>query len=390
MGDNPTQTFVVQLPSGLARRVSAIVDPGGSYESVSEFVRVAVENQLVLDASGDLPVESAEALRLSSSPIPTSSKAGSAGSVPATGHAKPQTGRSKSSAVSRRVAKDDRPHADLPTSEELLRLPSGEFSVISPMDIAGKPLLALTNRLSPLIVGPRVLANLTSASGSAPKIETFTEAGARAARDFGLQLRDEDDLAERRGRFRRSTAWPVGNDEAKSLIRYRSSFMLSSDGKGVNGPLIEFRLVAVESGRVHLTESGAAMASERIPARDDADDTDLMTDKLRRLLAEALVGIPGEVQEIRLFLEAMEHAAGAQDEIDRRIAKGHDDWSDAQVVSHRAAMIGRLRDLAVLEVDTVPKTKVSPGVGFGTFIKLLDDPQAAVLTGGVKENGQRS
>ena len=158
--------------------------------------------------------------------------------------------------------------------------------------------------------------------------------------------------------------------------------MLSADGKGANGPLVEFRLVAVEDSRVYLTQAGAAMASERIPARDDADGIDLMTDDMRRHLAKSLVCIPGEVQEIRLFLEGVDHARGAQDELDHWIAKSHDDWSDAQVVSHRAAMIGRLRDLTIVEVETVPKTTILRGAAYAAFAELLDTQPTTIPTEG--------
>jgi hypothetical protein len=284
-------------------------------------------------------------------------------------------GRAKTDSASRRVSISDQ-MTWAPASDELLKLPQGQYLLKPPMATTGYVLEALTNRLSPLVAGPRVLANLTSATGSAPKMDVFTELCARAARDLGLRLRSEDDESGRRGRMRRSTAWPVGDDEAKSLIRYRNSFMLNADSKGAGGPLVEFGLVAVEENHAFLTEVGASMAIERVPVLDDADGIDLLTDQLRLLLAESLTRIDREVQEIRLFLDAMVQVRGVQDEIDRCLSKAHEDWSDAQVVSHRAAMIGRLRDIAVVDVETLPKTRVLPGKGYEAFLELLDSKSA--------------
>ena len=380
MGDSPSQTIVVQLPSNLARRISALVDyPNASYESISEFVKIAVENQLVLDAAGEAttsPSRNVSDLHLNSSAalIPESLAVA----------AEPQStsttvrGRARTDSASRRTPIGNQ-MTPSPSSDELLKLPQRQHLVKPPMSTTGFALEALTNRLSPLIAGPRVLANLTSVTESAPKTDVFTELCARAARDLGLRLRTEDDASGRRGRLRRSTAWPIGDDEAKSLIRYRNSFMLSADSKGVGGLLIEFGLVAVEENHVYLTEAGASMAIERIPVLDDADGIDLLTDQLRRLLAESLTHIDGEVKEIRLFLDAMTQVHGVQDGIDRCLSKAHDDWSDAQVVSHRAAMIGRLRDLAVVDVETSPKTKVLQGIGYGTFVGLLDSQSTTNL-----------
>jgi hypothetical protein len=39
-----------------------------------------------------------------------------------------------------------------------------------------------------------------------------------------------------------------------------------------------------------------------------------------------------------------------QTEVDRLIGAAHPGWTEAQVVSHRAALIGRLRDLGMVDV----------------------------------------
>ncbi len=361
---------MIQVPSGLARRITEIVDyDDAPYASISEFLKVAAENQLILEQSRNINIEGAleDSGQLSRPSLPARVRTEQ---VRRNQHAAPTLSESNTESPSLRL--DAIAHGEAISTSALLGIPTSISSVKPPSISAGEPLTALTNRLSPLLAGPRVLANLTKALGEPPRIDSFTEAGARAARQLGLLLRDEDDLAGRRGRMRRSTAWPVGDDEAKSLIRYRNSFMLSSDGKGAVGPLVDFRFVSLEGAEVYLTDVGAAVAGEVIPAIDLQGEADLMTPTLRRLFSESIVRIPGEAEEIRIFLAAVKAVQGAQGQVDQQISTSHPNWSEAQVVSHRAAMIGRLRDLAVIDVESQPKTRIIEGVEHKSFIQLLD------------------
>jgi hypothetical protein len=365
MRDSPTQSLIIRLPADKARRIVRIVDrPGSAYESVDEFIRVAVENQLTME--GDLEnlrvADPSEDLR---APVPTDApnKSGAPNTAPA-------------------VAAPPKPSARVPTPEtlvppaqatgDLLRLPTVEglrLHVAAPT--SGPPLSSFTNRLTPLIAGPRALANL-SADGSSPSVDLFLDLTAKASRALGLRLRAQDDAASRRGRHRRSTAWPVGDDESKSLIRYRNCFMFMPDKKGgFTGPLLDLQLVTVVDGRVFLTDSGALLATATSPAIDTSDGVDLLSDEHRRLLAEAIIRLPGEFVEIKQFLAAVETTAGSQDDIDKVLGDLHHGWTEAQVVSHRAAIVGRLRDLAVIDVQTDPKTTIIPGAQPAAFIELL-------------------
>ena len=380
MPENSTQTFIVQIPSSLARRIAEIMDyDDAPYESMSEFLKVAAENQLILVQSHATDIEGAAKDSRPFS-ILTSSARIRTDEVKRNQHSAPLL--TESNAESSSIRLDVLAQEESISTSTLLRIPTSISSVKPPSVPTGDPLTALTNRLSPLLAGPRVLANLTKAVGAPPRVDSFTEAGARAARELGLMLRDEDDAAGRRGRMRRSTAWPVGDDEAKSLIRYRNSFMLSSDGKGAVGPLVDFRFVSVEGAEVYLTDIGAAIAGEVIPAIDLPGEADLMTPPLRRLFSESIVQIPGEVEEIRIFLAAVKEVHGAQEQVDHQISTSHPNWSEAQVVSHRAAMIGRLRDLAVIDVELQPKTRIIEGAEHKSFIQLLNSKPNMKAVGG--------
>lgn len=358
------QTLIVRIPAETNRRIVHCIDsPDSPYGSIDEFIRVAVENQLTIEGA---EIQVSEELTASDA-LPL--------------QLRPERLRREGNV--RRLDPPDRmstspsPTLDgenLRSVEEFLRLPDLDgVQTREPSSATGAPLSSFTNRLAPLLAGPRVLANL-SASGSAPSADTYLDVTARASRAFGLRLRDEDDEAGRRGRHRRSIAWPVSEDESKSLIRYRNCFMFTPDKK-VNfaGPLLELRLITIVGGKVYLTSDGANFASASSAALDQDGGVDVLSDAHRSILSEAIVQIPGESIEIRQFLDALDAGCGLQDDVDQKLQAGHHTWSEAQVVSHRAAMVGRLRDLDVIDVETLPEAKVTivPAMNFGFFTGLI-------------------
>ena len=150
------------------------------------------------------------------------------------------------------------------------------------------------------------LANLSTHRDS-PSAETFLDLTAKASRNLGLRLRTEDDAANRRGRLRRSTAWPVGDDESKSLIRYRNCFEEAAEkekkSRRFTGPLLDLGLVTVAEGKVFLTETGALFANALSPAIDESNGVDLLSDEHRNLLGGGNRPYPRRIARSRSLLE---------------------------------------------------------------------------------------
>jgi hypothetical protein len=227
-----------------------------------------------------------------------------------------------------------------------------------------------TNRLNPLVVPVRVLVNVVSREG-APTIEHFTKVAPAVARLVGLRLKQEDNDQRRRGRDKRSTGWPVGDDEISSIARFRKSFLLTVEGGVPTGPLVDLGLVAVDEGRVHATGAGLEMAAEKTPVLDEGGDG-LLSSHQQELFKQGLLRMQGERDELALFFRAVHAGAGVQADVDRIIGQDHPGWTEAQVVSHRAAIIGRLRDLALVDVS-------NPAPGHG--IEIFLDAAAAEFEG---------
>jgi hypothetical protein len=231
----------------------------------------------------------------------------------------------------------------------------------------GTSLTPFTNRLNPLVVPLRVLANAIVILGDVT-VSDFTRAAPIMAREVGMQLKREDELSTRRGRQRRSTGWPIGEDQVASLARFRTSFLLRGGAHGeATGPLVDLGLVTV-SDRLLLTSRGLAIAGAKTPMLGEVDGELLLSERQCELFREALLALPGEREELRVFFRGVAGGGGGQGAIDRIVQQAHPAWTEAQVVSHRAAMVGRLRDVGVIDVTTAQP---------GQEVSIVFEPQAS-------------
>jgi hypothetical protein len=298
------QTFVVLLSDDLARRVRSFLKSGErGYASFNEFVEVALFNQLNMEATGSL----AE---------------GPPGTV--------EEVQENHSAL---LARPEGP-SPVPLAEDPVRLTEALF--------------VLTNRLSPIKMATRVLANL-AAKDDWPSVEKFRQRAARAARELGRRLRREDEEAGHGGLARRWIGYPIGHDERATLDRFIYSFTVVARDGAAGGPLAVLGLAGIVEGRVALTGQGWRLASAPSPLVDGATGLTLSADEVA-IFVERIMDTPAELEAIREFLQLVRRAAGHQGRIDELIATLHPDWSQERAIAHRAAMIGRLGDLGMVEV----------------------------------------
>lgn len=318
---SPAQTLIVKLPAGLVRRVAAIVDEEGAYASISEYVAVALANQLALEDEGP------QGLGVGASA---------------------DAGRN--------------PPAEATREDLFLHRPSLKPLVAEMPRIQHEPLSSLTNRLFPLRVALRVLAS--EGAGEGLDLPEFHSTVSRVARDLGIRLRHDDEARERRGWERRWIALPVGDDERAARQRYNAHFTLSvaSDDRPA-GPLSQLGLAFSEGrrGLVYLTGLGLELATAPSPVLDGADGEGVLGDVEREVFGRAIKTNPAELDSLREFREMVESAGGVQDRVDDALQQHHPDWTRAQAVSHRASIVGRLWDLGAVQVD---------GRGGGARIKL--------------------
>jgi hypothetical protein len=305
------QSHIIRLDVGLARRARAFLAAAPGYADLSEFVAVSVENQLALETSSGGP----------------------------DGAVVPSSGDTDAVA----------PGQDGGTIRPL-RMPERQPAVLTE-PVGDQPaLFSFTNRLFPIKVATRALAN----TGEGASLPSFHEAAAAAARALGARLRAEDNRARRKGTERRWIALPVGDDQEAALNRYIHHFTatLTTDGRLV-GPLVQLGLAGLdEAGLLLPTESGAQLAMAENPLLDTPGEADgVLSEEERDLFLAAIRANVSEAGEVREFVQLVHDHAGRQADVDASLGARHDGWSNAQAVAQRAAMVGRLHDLGLVEVE---------------------------------------
>jgi hypothetical protein len=303
----PKQTFIVNLDSEIARQAREILArPDRDYASMDELITVALMNQISAEASS---VQPSDPQMLRALEISGGSAAGA-----------------------------------------LLRHPgdSETATLVEPPPPSTDTLFVLTNRLNPLKVATRVLANLAGEHGW-PPVAVFQDRAARAARDFGLNLREHDQAKGLTGSKKRWVAYPVGEDAKSARDRFVVSFTLAVNGERASGPLVLLGLANVVNGdHVALTESGWRLAVARSPLLDGVEGATLSPPEAS-ILREQVRRAPGELAAATEFLELVVRSAGSQRRLDELLAVRHADWSANLMVAHRAAQAGRLGELELLE-----------------------------------------
>jgi len=211
------QVVVARLPDGLVRRMVRFLETSGQgYENMSEFIAMAIANQLSLSESQDPQSTDLGVLGLRSDP-----------------------------------------------PKQLMKAPAS----------SDQELFILTNRFAPTKVGLRVLLNMTK-SDAWPAIADFHTQASSAARTVGTRLRVSDEAARRTGFNRRWIGFPLGGDADASLNRYINCFTITmASANEPAGPMATLRLANIIDGRVGLTEDGYAAALAPSPVLGECDDS---------------------------------------------------------------------------------------------------------------------
>jgi hypothetical protein len=296
------QALIVQIDERLAREVRQLLgDSGKGYASLSEFVEVALINQLGVEVSGE--------------------------------------GASAAS------------HAGGPNeANRLLSAPKQRPETLAAdPDPSTEGLFVLTNRFGPMKVAARVLANM-GAGETRPDLDEFQVAAAAAARALGVRLREADEAEGRSGSQRRWVAFPIGADERAARDRFAFSFTLEGGNGSVAGPMATLGLANLHRGCAALTELGWRLAVAPSPLLGEVNGLRFSPEE-SAIMREAVRRAPRELELVEEFLSLVREAEGRQTAIDALLARRHSEWTSDLVTAHRSAMLGRLADLNVLEVS---------------------------------------
>lgn len=294
----------------------------GKYSDVEQFFTVAARNQLALEKSaGHAPTALSAALPSAEDAISQD------GSAPATGVT-------------------DAVHALLravpASSTEPLREPET-------LDDESLVLWGQVNRVLPIAVGVRVLANLAASRETGVPVEEWHNSATAAAVALRPYLRELDDASGRRHGSLWSTALP--DETPASANRYASQFLgFPRDGTPEGGAAFLGFVTFDSDGTVaQLTTAGAEWAAfpnpifdgEETPARTfSIDEAAFFLDHLR-------AHRPAEFQFLQR-VSALVEQGGSRTQLDEALAREYPQW-EKYIGTMRAGALGRISDLGLLE-----------------------------------------
>lgn len=215
------------------------------------------------------------------------------------------------------------------------------------------------NRILPGKIGLRVLDNMVSneAGTTAVPYEEFRKLAANAARQVGLGMKAEDDRLGRKRSSRFSNALPIGDDEQKTLSRYKNHFLgrkRKADGilDGFLGRL-KFINTRTEDGIVCVGLTPAGLSFSRKPndlllGREAA--WPLSDEDIAFYGEHVLKNVPEELQALTEVLTHIIEGASETSQIDELLARESrvHEWTGAMVITNRAGTLSRLWELKLL------------------------------------------
>jgi len=324
--------LVIDVPPGLADGVREAVNRGG-YESVHEFARIAVTNQVELETS--------------ETPGPS--------------------GREEAHGETSEPDEMDGLQSMEYLQESFVRR---DYEDVRPLETPGKdrlsdgPLWGQYNRLLPVKVVLRRLANRLDDGASKDAgpstretsldYESFSEEVADLARLVGMQLVRSDEALDRSRGEKLSTAFPTGDDSSKSKDRFRSHFVGRCDSEGnLRGaaPRLCFVDLAPEDERrIGITEPGLQFAELENPVLDGTwRASQALSEAEREFYLDHLrEHVPREWTLVSDVLEAVRSGQNRPDQLTALVRASEPDWTESKADTVRSGLLGRMTELGLL------------------------------------------
>lgn len=315
--------YVVNLPEYVVVKIRELLEKG-EYEDFASFLLTAVENQLFLEHEDEekLTYEPSE-----------------------------ETGKESMDILS---SKDF-------TDVETISMPSPGQYLYPNIENEEKlgPLWGQINRIFPMKMGLRILANMLRSTGPYVGLQDFQQKATSVARLYGLNLRKEDKKQGRSRNSFRSTGLPIHKIEAKSKQRYKTHFLayLRKDGvtEGALGRLkfVNLKREPEDNELIGITREGLDFASLENPVLDNNDTGKgtLSETETEFYIKHIFHNIPGESQAIRQILNHISNGISTPKELNKRLEGDYADygWSEDVLNTNRSGLISRLHELGLIE-----------------------------------------
>lgn len=337
--------LVVDIPKSLVGRVKTAVEEGG-YENAREFVQTAIENQLELeeaDVDDQIPTfdeviqEEATSTPLQRADEPTSSAEGGL-----------HDGFERHSL-------ENVPRVVPPDPERIDQGPLwGQYNRIFPIKL-------VLRRLANEIVDDRQTrqARLTDGPEGTVELPPFRDETAGLARQYGFEIQRADEQYSRGRGEKLASALPTGDDEQKSIERFKSHFVGGVDRNGnFSGAPATMKLVGIDHEQpywIGLTDAGAKFAELPNPLLDEGPfaEESLSDDEREFYVNHVRENLPGEFEAMMTAARSIVEGHDRPESLTERVARLAEDWSQTQANTIRSGLVSRMYELNLVDRERV-------------------------------------
>lgn len=338
----------------------------GKFTNFSDFVEVAIVNQLVLEETGQV---------LSSEQF-NKALTSRGRSVPSSEIKSTELVMTSKASIGSRFPELSL-YADGYSDTQLAPMPGDD------MVNSNIPLWGQYNRLLPVKVTLRLLANtLKNEKMQYVVLKQFREKGSEVARDLGLLLRERDRRARKSRGERTFIGFPVREDEYKSKERFKNHFVGYADTKGCpKGALSELKMASITTIKgeklLGITEPGLTFAIMENPVLDDGEaGKPFSEEEATFYLQHVWRNLPGEREAVSFLLQSIKNGitrpgdlTASMQGFSKQIGES---WNKAVANTMRAGLVSRLQELGLLEREKVGARGIAYNLS-SLGIKLLEE-----------------
>ena len=210
------------------------------------------------------------------------------------------------------------------------------------------------NRLLPLKLACRWLANAASREGHWPRYELISDKLADDAGNIGSLLERWDTENERKRDELLSTGLPRRGNSA-SRDRFLSQFLarVTRSGEIYPATICQYHLARFDNSAIALTEHGVAFSSLTNPILDKRDKkatATLASEESAFLASHIHEWVATERDDMRVILQAVAEGSKTPSDLTEAIRNRFPpEWSDSVFQTYTSGLVSRLGDLRLLK-----------------------------------------
>ncbi|MBV8126714.1 MAG: hypothetical protein JO114_03505 [Planctomycetaceae bacterium] len=354
--------LAINLSDTLFEQVKVLVEKG-LYKSFESFIEIAAFNQLAMER-GATPAEIVERghRKIKDFAVNNGMHAAEKSKPPPDPVAKVSrtaTVRSVVEPVARMAVPDEARVTEADYEAAFKRF------ALAPWTAGPKPLAPVAdklsqeqvfgqvNRLLPLKLACRWLANAAAVEGNWPRYEVISDKLADDAATIGTLLERWDSENERKRDELLSTGLPRrGNSGSRD--RFLSQFLarVTRGGEIYPAAVCQFQLARFDASAIALTEQGLSFSQLKNPILDlqDKKSTTTLAPEESAFLAEQILEwVPAERKDMQIVLKAVMGGTKTPSELTEAIrGRFPPEWSDSVVQTHTSGLVARLSELRLL------------------------------------------